>query len=294
MKVTFLGLGNMGSGMAGNILAAGHDLVVWNRTASKAEALAANGARVASSVGEAVKDAEVVVSCLMDDASVEENVQGDGGVIANMPPGATHVCVTTISPGLADQLLIAHRAAGVEFVACPVLGRPDAAAEGSLIALTAGSEAGLEAAKPVVEAFTSMALPVGSLPSHAATMKLCLNYAVISSIELMGEIYACCEKAGLKLEEVEGFFKVIYGFPVLHMYAEKLRKREFQDGGFRMTGGLKDVKLMLDMAERFGTHFDIGEIIEGKMYEAIGAGYEALDWSAIYEITRSRANLDQE
>lgn len=292
MKITFLGLGNMGSGMAKNILEAGFDLVVWNRTTSKTEALVAQGAVAALTIGEAVSDADVIVSSLMDDKSILENVQGADGLIANMKPGATHVCVTTISPELADQLLNLHRESGTEYVSCPVLGRPDAAAEGSLLALVAGSEAGLEAAKPIIEAFTNKVMPVGSRPSQAATLKLCLNYTVISSIELMGEVYACCEKAGLALEEVEGFFKVIYGFPVLHMYAEKLRKREFDDGGFRMTGGLKDVQLMLDSATKLGTSFDIGEVIKGKMIEAIENGYQDLDWSAIYEVTRSRANLD--
>ncbi len=292
MKVAFLGLGNMGSGMAGKILDAGLDLVVWNRTVAKADSLAARGASVANSVKEAVRDADVVVSSLMDDESILATARGEDGFIANMKAGATHVCVTTISPGLADQLLDMHRQAGTEYVSCPVLGRPDAAADGSLIALVAGSERGMENSRPVIDAFTSMALPVGSTPAHAATMKLCLNYAVISSIELMSEVYTCCEKAGLNLEEVEGFFKVIYGFPVLHMYAEKIRQREFADGGFRMTGGLKDVRLMLDTAASYDASFDIGKIIEGKMIEGLASGFQDLDWSAIHEVTRSRANLD--
>ena len=293
MKVAFLGLGNMGSGIAKNILGADFELIVWNRTGSKAKKFAEQGAAtVAQSVAEAVSGADVVVSSLMDDTSILENTGGPDGIIANMKQGATHVCVTTISPKLADQLLAMHQEAGTEYVSCPVLGRPDAAEEGSLIALTAGSEAGLKAAAPVIEAFTNMVIPVGSMPSHAATLKLCLNYTVISSIELMGEVYTVCEKAGLNLEEVEGFFKIIFGFPVLHMYAEKLRKREFDDGGFRMTGGLKDVRLMLESAAELGTTFDIGEVIEGKMVEGLGKGYQDLDWSAIYEITRSRANLD--
>lgn len=292
MKVTFLGLGNMGSGMARNILNAGFDLTVWNRTLSKTESLAAAGAAVAASIPEAVSSADVIISSLMDDQSVLDNVSGESGLIANMKPGATHVCVTTISPGLADRLLQMHRDAGTEYVSCPVLGRPDAAVEGSLIALVAGSEAGLEAAKPVIDTFTNVVMPVGTLPSHAATLKLCLNYTVISSIELMSEIYTCCDKSGLSLEEVEGYFKIIYGFPVLHMYAEKIRKREFADGGFRMTGGLKDVQLMLDTAANLGTRFEIGEIVKGKMQEGLKAGYQDLDWSAIYEVTRSRSGLD--
>lgn len=291
MKVAFLGLGNMGSGMATNILDAGFELVVWNRTASKTQTFVERGAAASRSVSDAVSDADVVVTCLMDDESILDLVEGEGGLLAHMRPGATHVCVTTISPELADRLLTLHTKHGTEYVSCPVLGRPDAAAGGSLIALTAGTDAGLDAAAPVVEAFTAMVIPLGGQPSHAATLKLCMNYAVISIIELMGEIYVCAEKAGLSLDQVEGFFKTLFGFPVLHMYVEKLKNRSFDDGGFSMAGGLKDVRLMLAAAENLGTSFDIARIIESKMTEAISNGHQDMDWSAIYDVTRARAEL---
>lgn len=292
MKVAYLGLGKMGSGMAKNILGADFDLIVWNRTASKTRPFVELGATAGATVKDAVSGADVVVTSLMDDKSILDNVRGGDGILANMKSGATHVCVTTISPGLADQLLETHKEAGIEYVSCPVLGRPDTAEDGSLIALLAGTGAGIEASASVIDAFTNIKIPVGTLPSHAATLKLCLNYTVISSIELMGEIYVVCEKAGLNLEEVEGFFKIIFGFPVLHMYAEKLRKREFDDGGFRMEGGLKDIRLMLEAASNLGATFDIGEVIENKMIEGLGNGYQNLDWSAIYEVTRARSDLD--
>ncbi len=291
MDVAFIGLGNMGSGMASNIAKAGYALRVWNRTASKMEPLAVLGARASSSPVDAVSGAEIVITSLMDDKSILDQLEGESGFLAAMAPGAIHVCVTTISPDLADSLSSTHEKHGTRFVAAPVLGRPDAAADGSLIALLAGDEAAIEAATPIVNSFAASVIPLGPKASHAAVLKLCLNYAVVSNIELMGEIYACADKAGLSLEQIEGFFKIIFGFPVLHMYAEKLRTRDFSDGGFRMAGGLKDVRLMLDSAEKLGTTFDIGEIIEGKMIDAIAAGQQDMDWSSIYEITRSRADL---
>ncbi len=291
-NVAFIGLGSMGCGMASNIAKANFNLSVWNRTASKMEPLVELGARAATSLVDVATGADVVITSLMDDESILESLEGDSGFISAMKPGAIHVCVTTISPALADSLGRIHEQHGSSFVMSPVLGRPDAAADGTLIALVAGRAADIEAVKPVIEAFTSMTIPLGEAPGHAATLKLCLNYTIICNIELMGEVYACCEKAGLELEQVEGFFKIIYGFPVLHMYAEKLKNREFDDGGFRMTGGLKDIQLMLSAAERLGTSFDIGKIIEGKMIEAIASGYHDLDWSAIYEVTRSRADMD--
>ena len=292
MKVAFIGLGNMGTGMASNIAKAGYKLTVWNRTADKTEPLVALGARASSSPADAVSGADIVITSLMDDKSILDNLEGESGFLAAMAPGSVHVCVTTISPQLADSLSSRHEKHGTRFVAAPVLGRPDASAGGSLIALLAGDEEAIKNATPVINSFASTVIPLGPKTSHAAVLKLCLNYAVISNIELMGEIYACADKAGLSLEMIEGFFKIIYGFPVLHMYAEKLRTRDFSDGGFRMTGGLKDVQLMLDSAVKLGTTFDIGKVIEGKMLEGIDSGYQHLDWSAIYEVTRGRAGLD--
>ncbi len=291
MKVAFIGLGNMGGGMASNIAGSDFDLTVWNRTASKMDPFVAQGAKPSTTPKQAATDADVVITSLMDDQSLLDNLQGDDGILAGLKPGATHVCVTTISPAFADELLVMHQQHGSRFVVCPVLGRPDAAAEGSLIALMAGDAEGIDYAKPVVEAFTNMIVVMGDVPSHASTMKLCLNYTVISSIELMSEVYTCADKAGLDLNKVAGFYQVIFGFPVLQMYANKLKDREFDDGGFRMTGGLKDVSLMLDAAKNLGTTFDIGEIIKGKMEEALDKGMEDKDWSAIYEVSRSRANL---
>lgn len=292
MKVAFIGLGNMGAGMAANIQKAGFDLTIWNRTASKMKPFVEKGANQASSPRNAAVDADVVITSLMDDESILENLKGDKGILAGMKPGATHVCVTTISPKFSDELLELHRKHGTRFVLVPVLGRPDAAADGSLIALMAGDEGGIDAAKPVVDAFTSMVDCVGDVPSQAATLKLCLNYSVISNIELMSEIYTCADKAGLSLDKVEGFFQIIFGFPVLQMYATKIKKRDFDDGGFRMTGGLKDIRLMLDAAESYGTSFDIGKVVEEKMQAAIDSGMENKDWSAIYEVSRKRAELN--
>ncbi|RLA46573.1 MAG: hypothetical protein DRR42_18315 [Gammaproteobacteria bacterium] len=159
--------------------------------------------------------------------------------------------------------------------------------------LLAGDKKGIDIATPVCEAYSKAVIPVGEKPSIASTMKLCLNYTVISIIELMGEVYACAEKAGLSLDMLKHFYQdQLFAHPVLKMYAGKLRDRNFDDGGFRMTGGLKDVTLMLNAAESLGAKFEIGNIIEKKMLAAIDQGMESKDWSAIYEISRQQAGLD--
>ena len=293
MKVAFLGLGNMGSGMAGNILKAGFDLTVWNRTQEKMAPFLEKGAKGTALPSEAVKDVDVVVTSLMDDQSILDMLQGDGGVLAAMKPGSVHLCVTTISPKCADQLAAIHSEHGSRFVAGPVLGRPDAAADGDLMTLLAGDKEAIDLATPVCESYARAVIPVGERPSVASTMKLCLNYSVISIIEMMGEVYACAEKAGLNLDMLKKFYQdQIFAHPVLKMYAGKLRDRTFDDGGFKMTGGLKDVTLMLEAAESFGAKFEIGSIIQKKMQTALDQGMASKDWSAIAEISRQQAGLD--
>ncbi|BFM18173.1 NAD(P)-dependent oxidoreductase [Maricurvus nonylphenolicus] len=291
MKVSFIGLGNMGGGMASNVQKAGFDFTVWNRTASKMDPFVEKGAKAAETLKQAASDADVVVTSLMDDQSILDSLQGENGLLAGLKQGATHVCVTTISPKCADKLMEIHKEHGSRFVACPVLGRPDAAADGSLIALLAGDAEGIETAKPVIESFTKLHDVMGDVPSHASTLKLCLNYSVISNIELMGEVYTVAEKAGLDLNKMAGFYQMIYANPILQMYAGKVKDRDFDDGGFKMTGGLKDITLMLETAGSLGATFDIGEIIKGKMDEALENGMQDKDWSAIYEISRARADL---
>jgi 3-hydroxyisobutyrate dehydrogenase-like beta-hydroxyacid dehydrogenase len=291
MKIAFLGLGNMGSGIASNILKAGFELTVWNRTQAKMQLLINSGAKGAETPKQAVEDADVVVTSLMDDRSILDCLEGEDGMLEGMKPGSVHLCVTTISPQFSDELDSIHKKHGSHFVAGPVLGRPDAAASGELMSFIAGGKEGVDIVTPVCQAYTNQVAPIGVKPSVASTLKLCLNYSVISIIELMGEVYACADKAGLSLDLVKGFYESMFANPVLKMYAEKVRNRDFADGGFRMAGGLKDVKLMLDAAESFGANFEIGKIIEQKMLTAIEQGMEDQDWGAIYEISRQKAGL---
>ena len=132
MKIAFIGLGNMGTGIAQSILKSGHDLIVWNRTATKAGPLVALGAHAATTAREAAAAADVVITSLMDDKSVLDVVQAGDGVLGGMRPDAVYACVTTIAPECADEFESLHRGHGSFYVSAPVAGRPDAAASGRL------------------------------------------------------------------------------------------------------------------------------------------------------------------
>lgn len=290
MKLAFIGLGNMGSGMADRLLKAGFDLTVFNRSRAKMEPFLAAGAKGGASVEDTVRDADVVFTSLMDDKSVLGML--DAGLLAAMKPGAIHVGLTTISPPCADELARIHKEAGSVYVAGPVIGRPDAAASGDLITFLAGDKAAVETVTPLCRAYAKAVKPMSEKHSVANSMKLCVNYSAISFIELMGEVYAFAERSGVPLEEVNEFYNSAFGVPVLKMYAKKIRTRDFAGSmGFAMTAGLKDVTLMDEAYARVGAGFDIGKVIRKKLEEGIATGMADCDWSAIYEITRRNAGL---
>jgi 3-hydroxyisobutyrate dehydrogenase-like beta-hydroxyacid dehydrogenase len=289
MKVTFIGLGNMGSGIANCILRADFDLTVYNRTREKMEPFLANGANGGADLKDAVKDADVVITSLMDDKSVLDNVKTFAG---SMKPGAVHVGVTTNSPECADELAKLHAQSGTSYVAGPVVGRPNAAAAGELLCLLAGQQTAVDKVISVCNAYSKKVVYVSERHGAANTLKLCINYTTISIIEAFSEAYAFADKAGSNLDALKDFLEEAMGHPALKMYAGKLRARDFAGkGGFAMSGGLKDVSLMLAASGALGVDLEIGKIIKRKMETGIANGMGQQDWSSIYEITRKNSGL---
>lgn len=297
MTIAFLGLGNMGSGMAHRLIQAGRSLRVWNRSPKKAEAFTNAGAIACSSPSSAIDGAEVVISSLMDDASIREvfGAPGEGkSVIAKMVPGAIHLCTTTISPGCADWLADEHQKHGSRYVSGPVLGRPDAAASGTLLEFLAGDGSAIEELKPVCEAFANTLVPMSGPASVANYQKLCANLFIISLVEVMAECYTFAEKSGASPEIAAQIFDRSFAHPGLKAYARRLLERNTDgSGGFSMRGGLKDVRLMLDAANQVGCPLDLAQLIEGKMAECVEHGFADADWSAVQQVTRARAGLAQ-
>src|SRR5882724_5224174 len=132
MKLGFIGLGNMGSAIASNLIKAGHTLTVYNRTRSRAEAFASLGVRIAENPAEAAADREALITMLANDAAVENVIFSPGNAIAALPGGAVHISMSTISVGLSRRLAESHREKQQNYLAAPVFGRPDAATAGKL------------------------------------------------------------------------------------------------------------------------------------------------------------------
>jgi 3-hydroxyisobutyrate dehydrogenase-like beta-hydroxyacid dehydrogenase len=182
MKVGFIGLGNMGAAMAANLLKAGHDLTVYNRTRARAELLAAQGAKIASTVTEACRG-EIVFTMLADDDAVESVVYGEKGVLATLAKGAIHISSSTISVALAERLTAEQEQRGQQFIAAPVFGRPEAAAEAKLFILPAGPKSAIEMSAPLFQAIAQRTFVVSETPKDASLVKLSGNFLIASVIE---------------------------------------------------------------------------------------------------------------
>jgi 3-hydroxyisobutyrate dehydrogenase-like beta-hydroxyacid dehydrogenase len=292
MKIAFIGLGKMGSAIAGNIARRHFDLAVWNRSPEKMKPLLDLSAKGATSARDAAQGRDVIITSLMDDSSVLQTLEGENGILAGMRPGSIHLCVTTISPALADDLAARHLGHGTRYVSGPVMGRPDVAAAGQLLTYLAGEARAVATVIPVAEAFSRAVRVVSAKASDANIVKLGINYSIVSLLELMGEVYAFTEKNGIEAGILKDFYQTVLAHPGLKQYAGNILERNFPAGGFAMSGGLKDVKLMLDAAAQCGAPLKIGDIILKKMETAIAEGMGERDWAAIYEITRREAGLN--
>ncbi len=292
MKIAFLGLGNMGSGIARNLLRAGHSLRVWNRSPEKAAPLVSEGAVACASPAAAVEGVPLVISSLMDDASVRSVFDGPDGVITTMTPNSIHLCTMTISPTCADWLFEQHQLHGSRYVSGPVVGRPDAAAAGTLIEFLSGDTSAIEELKPVCAAYANNIVPIPGPASVANRQKLCINFFIIAQIEVMAECLTFAEKSGASPDIMAGFFDRVFAHPGLKGYAKRLHENNIDGtGGFSLRGGLKDVNLMLDTAKVAQCPLDLATLVQGKMQECMAQGLQDADWSATLKITRARAGL---
>ncbi|HVS77142.1 MAG TPA: NAD(P)-dependent oxidoreductase [Steroidobacteraceae bacterium] len=274
MNIGFIGLGNMGSAIAGRLLEAGHALRVWNRSPEPARRLAERGAQVAASPEEAFRG-EVVFSMLSDDQATR-GVLVDSGVIARAQAGATriHVNLATLSAALADELAERHLERGIGYVAAPVLGRPDVAAAGKLTVLAAGPHETVDAVQPLLDGTVGQKVwRFGERASTANVVKLAVNFLLAAAIESMGEAAALTAGYGVEARELfELIGQSLFPGPVYQGYGRLIAEGRFEPAGFKARLGLKDVRLALAAAEAVTTPMPVGSVIRDSMLEALAHG----------------------
>jgi 3-hydroxyisobutyrate dehydrogenase-like beta-hydroxyacid dehydrogenase len=279
MKIAFLGLGKMGAAMARRLLSAGHQVTVWNRHRAKAEAFAAEGASIAATPAEAARGNDAVVSMLFDDAANEEVLLGAEGALAAIAPGALHIACSTISVALSQRLAREHESQGQKYIAAPVFGRPNVAADGKLWIVAAGSEDAIARARPILEPMSRGISVAGSQPAQAHAVKVAGNFLITMMIQSLSEVAVFAKASGidpaLMLETVNS---ALFQSPFYAAYSKVMLDPPTPPGA-TVALGVKDLKLFLDAAEASGIHLTIAESMKDRLAEAVAAGLEDADWA---------------
>lgn len=288
-KIAFIGLGKMGNAIAEKLLEAGHPLVVFNRTQNKTEVLRKMGAEVADSIQFALSDVDIVFTSVIDDEAL---LSVSKEILAHAKKGTIHVSTSTILPNTAKELETLHENVGCIYIASPVLGIPKAVRAKKATTFCSGNQEAIKKITPLLETYSEMVENMGDQISHANVFKVCMNYSLITAIELISELYAYAEKSGVDKGYIQGALKYMYAHPAVHVYIDKIYHRDFDQVNFDMKGGNKDVHLFQKAFLDAGVSPDLATVFESKITESLALKMENKDWSAVSEIVRRRSGLE--
>jgi 3-hydroxyisobutyrate dehydrogenase-like beta-hydroxyacid dehydrogenase len=266
MKLGFIGLGRMGAAMAANLVRAGHDVTVFNRSPGRSAALVGLGASEAPHLADACAGS-AVVSMLADDDAASDIALGQGGIIDHLPKGAIHLSMSTIGVALSKRLANAHAKAGQRYVAAPVFGRPDMAAAAKLFIVAAGDPAAIEACQPLFGAMGQKTTVIGSESSV---------------IESLGEAVELIGKAGIdRRAYIEFLTSTVFNLPAYKTYGGLIAQGKFEPAAFAAPLGYKDIRLALAAAESLRVPMPLASLLHDRFLRLLAQGGDSLDWAAI-------------
>jgi 3-hydroxyisobutyrate dehydrogenase-like beta-hydroxyacid dehydrogenase len=291
-RVGFVGLGNMGSPMAKNLAQAGFRLRVWDRTLEKAKEILRDlpQAELCNTPREAAEGSQFVVSSLANDEAVRAVTFGPDGTLSGMAEDCIRVEASTISVALSQELESVHSKAQRRFVAAPVFGRPEAAAQRQLWIVAGGPPDALERCAPLFAALGQGTFRFAR-PPQANLIKLVGNLTIASLIEVLGEVLALAEKGGIAPGETMQVLSSVFQSPVLKGYGSRIATQSYRPAGFRMNLGFKDITLALRAGEDLRVPLPVASLIHDHFVEALALGRGDLDWSAMATVMRDAAGL---
>lgn len=287
MRIGFLGLGKMGAPMARHLIAAGHELRVWNRTEGKTEPLLREGAIAAATPAEAELGADAVITMLFDDAANEEVLFGANGLMDALSPGALHISCSTISVALSERLTAEHARRGHQFVAAPVFGRPNIAEEGRLWIVAAGMEQSIAKARPLLEAFSRGISVVGSEPRQSHAVKLGGNFMISAMVYSLSDAFVYAAGQGIDPAIfIEAVNSALFQSPFYAAYANVMLHPP-EHPGATIALGEKDLRLLREAAAASGTHSSLADSLAEVFARARAAGLNHADWAGgMYRVSQ--------
>jgi 3-hydroxyisobutyrate dehydrogenase-like beta-hydroxyacid dehydrogenase len=292
MKIGLLGLGAMGTPMALRLIAAGHELSVWNRTEGRTKPLLREGAIAAATPAEAELGTDAVITMLFDDEANEQVLFGPNGLLDALEPGALHISSSTISVALSERLTAEHVRRGIDFVAAPVFGRPNVAAEGRLWIVAAGTDAAIQRARPVLEPLSRGISVIGSEPRQAHALKLGGNFLISAMIHSLGEAFVYAESQGIQPAVfLEAVNSALFQSPFYAAYSNVMLHPP-EHAGATIALGTKDLRLLREAAASRKIRLSLADTLAEVFAQAQEAGLGNEDWAVgQYRMAQRRASL---
>ena len=287
MRVAWLGRGILGSRMAANVRAAGHDVVVWNRTREKAEAF---GGNVAATPAEAAAGAEVVITMVVDGSQVEQVLLGPDGAAHGAAEGTLFVDMSTIGPTAARRIGAALHDRGLRFVDAPVTGSSPKAEAATLTIMAGGETADVERARALFEAMGQTIVHAGAL-GQGQMVKLVNNALAAANAVALAQALVAGRAAGADLDALVAVMKAgSAGSAMLDLKAEPMRLHDFSTL-FKTEHMLKDVRLCLEETEAAGVPFPVAAGAREILAAAVGRGRGDDDFAAVVEPLEDLAGI---
>jgi len=279
-SIGFIGLGRMGLPMARNLLQSGFVVRAFNRSRTKAEELAREGASVAETPKQAAGDrGAVVITLLSNDAAVEEVVAGSNGLL-QAAPGLIHVSMSTISPETSRRLARLHADRGDAYISAPLFGRPDAVAARRVLICVSGGADAKKRIRPILEAVGQTIVDYGDDPGAANVVKLAGNFLIASAIEAMAECFTFAQKGGVDPKQLaEMFGATLFSCPIYQNYGRQVAEGSFEKVGFALPLGLKDLELVRETAARNLVPMPFAAIVRDRLIASLAKGRDQLDWT---------------
>ena len=290
MDVGFIGLGSMGLPMAANLARAGHSVTVWARSKSACDAAAAFGAKIAATANETFAG-DVFISMLSDDETVRKIVM-ESGMLPSSGSNTIHINMATVSAAFARELAAHQAKLGIPYISAPVFGRMEAAAAGKLNIIAAGEQDAIAKVQPLFDVLGQRTWNLGDEPGKANVVKIGGNFMVACALEAISEAVMLNESHGVDASDfIDIMTNAVFTAPAYKVYGEMIAQRRFEPASFKLTLGLKDVRLALAAGDSKSVGLPFGSILRDHFLDALAHGDADKEWAAISDVARRRANL---
>jgi 3-hydroxyisobutyrate dehydrogenase-like beta-hydroxyacid dehydrogenase len=292
MKIGFIGVGRMGSAIAGRIRDAGLDLVVYDSIPDMTKPFAAAGVAVAGGLKECCGDRDIVITMLPDDAALEQVTLGPGGICDSLPAGGIHMMMGTHGPAAVRTCAGEHERNRQFSVATPVLGRPDVAAAGQLGIIIGGPAAAAQRCKPVIDVVARRMFEAGDKPEYAAIVKLANSLVLACAIEAMGEGFSLVRKYGVDTKVLyDVMTEGLFAAPAYKGYGKLIAEEDYGTVGFTVALGLKEIRLILSAADKEHVPLPAAHVLHDRLLSLVAKASGGKDWAFIAHEQAKNAGL---